>query len=267
MDFQEFLDYLNSNTLLGIPLVNLLSLLLIAVVAIILERMMTRYLSRFARRARLAPNVANSLSLTFRLLILIGAVASVVKVGWLPTEWFVTFSALGGAAVGFASTKTIGNFVAGLYLLATRPYRVGDYVRFGAVEGIVTEMTINYTKIQTIGNNIVSISNLQIMDRDITNYLYESDRHDGLYCYTFEIGFDHSVPTARIEGVFTEALRQYEGKFQRAPSYMLARSDAFGRVYVVYLYVKDPREIFTYRPEIAREVFRRWDKQRNGHKR
>jgi small-conductance mechanosensitive channel len=251
---------------LGVSVIQLLSLIIVAAVAIILERVITRYLSSVARRARLAPNVANNLILTSRLLILVGALVAVVRVGGLPTEWFVAFSALGGAAIGFASTKTIGNFVAGLYLLAARPFRVGDYVRIGTVEGIVQEMAINYTKILTIGNNVVSISNLQIMDRDITNYLYERDGHGGLYCYTFEIGFDHSVPTEKLERIFAEVFEQYADKFPQKPSYMLARSAGFDRVYVVYLYVKRPEEVFALRPHIAEEVFKRWDKEKAKQK-
>ncbi len=82
----------------------------------------------------------------------------------------------------------------GLYLLATRPFKVCDYVRLGTVEGIVQEITINYTKLFTIANNVVSIINLQILQRDMVNYLYETDKANP-YCYTFEIGFDHSVST------------------------------------------------------------------------
>jgi hypothetical protein len=119
----------------------------------------------------------NSMALAFRLLILVGAIAALVRLGGLPSEWFVAFSALSGAAVGFASTQTIGNFIAGLYLLATRPFKVEDYVRLGTSEGIVQEITINYTKILTIGYNVVSISNLQVMSRDMTNFSYESEDH------------------------------------------------------------------------------------------
>jgi small-conductance mechanosensitive channel len=135
-------------------------------------------------------------------------------------------------------------------------------VRIGAVEGIVQEMAINYTKILTIGNNVVSISNLQIMDRDITNFLYESSERDGLYCYTFEIGFDHSISMEKIAKVFSEVFEQYGDRFAQKPSYMLVRSAAFDRIYMVYLYVKRPEDIFALRPQIAEEVFRRWDKER-----
>jgi small-conductance mechanosensitive channel len=258
----RFFEYLESQTFLGVTLSTLIWLVAIVVVAIILERVMTRYLRKFAKRARLEPNVANRLILTFRLLVLIGALTALVRAGGLPTDWIVAFSAIGGAAVGFASTKTIGNFIAGLYLFAARPFRVGDYVRVGTVEGIVEEMTINYTRILTIGNNIVSISNLQILDRDITNYLYYAEEGSTLYCYTFEVTFDHSVSTAKIAKIFYKVFEQYRNKLPKSPSYMLIRSGGFERVFLVYLYVKNPEDVFNLRPKITEELFDLWDEER-----
>ena len=248
--------------LFGIDLSTIMGLIIIAAVAIVLERFFTRYLSRFAKRAKLEPSAANNLVLTFRILILIGAVLVIGRVGGLQPEWIVSISAIGGAALGFASTKTLGNFIAGLFLLAARPFRVGDYVRIGTVEGIVQEITINYTKMLTIGNNTVSISNLQILDRDITNYMYQSRKNFSLHCYTFEIGFDHSVSAEKIAEIFKEVFERHRHTLPKAPSYMLTRSTALDRVYVVYLYVEHPEDIFTLRPQIAEEVFERWDMER-----
>lgn len=248
--------------LFGIDLSTIMGLIIIAAVAIALERLFTRYLSRFAKRAKLEPSAANNLMLTFRILILIGAVLIIGRVGGLQPEWIVSISAIGGAALGFASTKTLGNFIAGLFLLAARPFRVGDYVRIGTVEGIVQEITINYTKMLTIGNNTVSISNLQILDRDITNYIYQSRKNFSLHCYTFEIGFDHSVSAEKIAEIFKEVFERHRHTLPKDPSYMLTRSSALDRVYVVYLYVEHPEDIFTLRPQIAEEVFKRWDMER-----
>ncbi|MCJ7559899.1 mechanosensitive ion channel family protein, partial [Candidatus Bathyarchaeota archaeon] len=195
--------------LFGIDFSTIIGIIIIAAVAIILERLFTRYLSRFAKRAKLEPSVTNNLVLTFRILILIGAVLAISRVGGLQPEWILSISAIGGAALGFASTKTIGNFIAGLFLLAARPFTVGDYVRIGTVEGIVQEITINYTKVLTMGNNTVSISNLQILDRDITNFTYESTKNLSLYCYTFEIGFDHSVSAEKIAEIFNEVFERH----------------------------------------------------------
>ena len=248
--------------LFGIDFSTIIGLIIIAVVAIALERFFTYYLSRFAKRAKLEPSAANNLVLTFRIFILIGAVLIIGRVGGLQPEWIVSISAIGGAAVGFASTKTLGNFIAGLFLLAARPFKVGDYVRIGTVEGVVQEITINYTKVLTIGNNTVSISNLQILDRDVTNYKYQSRKNFSLYCYTFEVGFDHSVSSEKLAEIFEEVFERHRHTLPRKPSFMLTRSSAFDRVYVVYVYVEHPEDIFTLRPQIAEEVFKRWDMER-----
>jgi small-conductance mechanosensitive channel len=248
--------------LFGIDLNVILYLLLIAAVAIALERIFTIYLSRFAKRVKMQRSSGNNLVLTFRMIILIGALLAISRVGGLQPEWIVSFSAIGGAALGFASQKTIGNFIAGLYLLAARPFRIEDYVRIGTVEGIVQEITINYTKVLTIGNNMVSISNLQILDRDIINYTLQSTKNLDLYCYTFEIGFDHRVATEKIAEIFQEVFERHVHSLPKKPGYMLTRSAAFERIYAVYLYVEHPEDIFTLRPQIAEEVFKRWDMER-----
>ena len=250
-------------TLFGIDVSTIIWIIVIAAVAIILERLITRYLSRFAKRVKLEPSAANNLALIVRILILIGIVLAIGRVGGLQPEWIISFSAIGGAALGFASTKTIGNFIAGLFLLAARPFKVGDYVRIGTVEGIVREITINYTKVLTMGNNTVSISNIQILDRDITNYTYESGKNFSLNCYTFEIGFDNTVSTEKIAAIFNEVFERIIYTLPRKPSYMLIRSDGLGRVYMVYLYVEHPEDIFTLRPQVAEEVFKRWDMERS----
>jgi small-conductance mechanosensitive channel len=249
---------MTAGNVLGVDLYIIVTVVVIAVVALVMER----YLSRFAKRAKLEPSAANNLVLTFRILILIGAVLAISRVGGLQPEWIISFSAIGGAALGFASTKTLGNFIAGLFLLAARPFRVGDYVRIGTVEGIVQEITINYTKVLTIIKNIVSISNLQILDRDITNFAHQGGKDLSLYCYTFEIGFDHRVPTQKITEIFTEVFERHLHTLPKKPEYMLVRSAAFDRVYLIYLYVEHPEDIFTLRPQIAEEVFKRWDMQR-----
>jgi small-conductance mechanosensitive channel len=146
-----------------------------------------------------------------------------------------------------------------------RPFKVGDYVRLGTVEGIVQEITINYTKILTIGNNMVSIINLQILQRDMVNYLHEGD-NARLYCYTFEIGFDHSISVEKTAEIFNDVFEKHGQRLPRKPSYMLTRSDAFGRVYTVYVYVEKPEDIFILRPQIAEEVFARWDREKSKTK-
>jgi hypothetical protein len=70
------------------------------------------------------------------------------------------------------------------------------------------------------------------------------------------------VSTEKIAEIFDEVFQRYIHTLPKKPSYMLTRSGAFERVYVVYLYVEHPEDIFTLRPQVAEEVFKRWDIER-----
>ena len=58
-------------------------------------------------------------------------------------------SAILGLIIGFASQRTLGNFVAGLMIAITQPLRLGDWVEIGGVGGSVEEIGLMYTFIRT----------------------------------------------------------------------------------------------------------------------
>jgi len=240
-------------------LITVIYVVLTVVVAVVVERLTTRYLRGFSRRRELPPDMENGLVLTSRLLILMGAVIAIFRVGGIPAELLVAYSALGGALVGFASTKTIGNFIAGFYVLVVRPFRVKDYVRIGSIEGIVEEVTLNYTKILTSVNTTVLISNQRVLDQDITNYRL-SGSTPPLYCYSFELDFDHTLPADRLEKMFDEVIEQYVERLPRKPEYTMIRLTSFSRYYRFYLYAESPREIFTLQPALTKNITEAWDK-------
>lgn len=80
-------------------------------------------------------------------------------------------SALLGTAIGFASTTTMGNFLAGLYIMTTRPFLIGDYIILpdSKVEGRVKEITVNYTKITLPTGNTILVSNSKFLGQSIIN--------------------------------------------------------------------------------------------------
>jgi len=240
-------------------LITLIQVVVVAVVAFVLERVFTRHIRRFVRRRELPPDVGNGLVLFFRLLVIVGAIVVLLGVGGVPPEWLVTFSALGGAAVGFASTRTVGNFISGLFVLVVRPFRVHDYVRIGNVEGIVEEITINYTKIRTQSNTTVLISNQRILDQDITNYRCE-ESGPPQYCYGIELTFDHSVSIDKLEKIFNNVIEEYKEKLPRKPWYVMTKITSFARYYMFYLYVESPEDIFTLQPIFVRDLTESWEK-------
>jgi small conductance mechanosensitive channel len=240
-------------------LVTAIWIIVIAAAAMILERLVTRWLRGFIRRTEMPRDVGNGLILTGRLIILVGAVVALLRVGGVPSELLISFSALSGAAVGFASTRTIGNLIAGIFILVTRPFRVGDYVRIDGVEGIVQEITLNYAKILTPSNNVVSISTQRILDRDITNFRFRGEESN-LFCYGFELTFDYSLPTEKLEALLNVVIERYAEKLPKKPEFLQSRLTSFARHYMFYIYVEDPKDIFVLQPQILKEITRELEK-------
>jgi small conductance mechanosensitive channel len=245
-------------------LITILWLIVVAVAAIILERILTRWLRRFIEKTQMPPDVGNGLILTVRLLILVGAVVALLHVGGVPSDIIVSFSALGGAAVGFASQRTIGNLIAGVYLLIARPFRVGDYIRIDSIEGIVREITINYAKILTPDNTVVSISTQRILDKEVTNFRFKGEE-EKLYCYGFELNFDHSLPTEKLEEILDSVIERYAEVLPKKPEYQAVKFTRLDRNYKFYIYVEDPKDIFILQPKILREIIETWDKAKPGN--
>jgi small-conductance mechanosensitive channel len=78
-------------------------------------------------------------------------------------------SAILGLIIGFASQRTLGNFVAGLMIAMTQPLRLGDWVEVGGVEGAVEEIGLMYTFIRTEDNARLVIPNEKLASDTIRN--------------------------------------------------------------------------------------------------
>ena len=78
-------------------------------------------------------------------------------------------SAVLGVIIGFASQRTLGNFVAGLMIAMTQPLRLGDWVEVTGVEGSVEEIGLMYTFIRTEDNARLVIPNEKLASDTIRN--------------------------------------------------------------------------------------------------
>jgi small-conductance mechanosensitive channel len=78
-------------------------------------------------------------------------------------------SAVIGIIVGFASQRTLGNFVAGLLIAFTQPLRLGDTVVVENIEGVVEEIGPIYTFVRTEGGDRLVIPNEKLASDTIRN--------------------------------------------------------------------------------------------------
>src|ERR687888_1839779 len=78
-------------------------------------------------------------------------------------------SAVLGIVVGFASQRTLGNFVAGLLIAFTQPLRLGDDVVIEDTRGVVEEIGLIYTFVRTDDGERLVIPNEKLASDTIRN--------------------------------------------------------------------------------------------------
>ncbi len=101
---------------------------------------------------------------------------------------------VGSVAIGFAFRDILQNFLAGILLLITEPFRVGDQIVFGNYEGTVEHIETRATSIRTYDGRRVVIPNGQLYTQAFTvNTAYDKRRMD----VDIEIGYEDDIPQAK----------------------------------------------------------------------
>lgn len=74
-----------------------------------------------------------------------------------------------GVAIGLALQGSLSNFAGGVIILLIKPFKVGDYVIQGSLEGTVSEIQLFYTTLTTGDNRKIIIPNGQLADNSLIN--------------------------------------------------------------------------------------------------
>jgi small-conductance mechanosensitive channel len=78
-------------------------------------------------------------------------------------------SAVLGVIIGFASQRTLGNFVAGLLIAISQPVRLGDRVSYAGEDGVVEEIGLTFTFIRTRDDARIVVPNEKLVSDTIRN--------------------------------------------------------------------------------------------------
>jgi small-conductance mechanosensitive channel len=78
-------------------------------------------------------------------------------------------SAVLGVIIGFASQRTLGNFVAGLLIAISQPVRLGDRVSYAGEDGVIEEIGLTYTLIRTREDARLVVPNEKLVSDTIRN--------------------------------------------------------------------------------------------------
>jgi small conductance mechanosensitive channel len=106
-----------------------------------------------------------------------------------------------GIIVGFASQRTLGNFVAGLLIAFTQPVRLGDDVVVEDTEGIVEEIGLIYTFVRTAKGDRLVIPNEKLASDTIRNSTIRSREKVAEITLQVPLGRDVGTVVDRLRGL------------------------------------------------------------------
>ena len=107
------------------------------------------------------------------------------------------FATLGGAlalAVGFAAQDLIANFVAGVFIIQDEPFTVGDWIEWNGNGGVVREIQLRVTKLDTFDNELVTVPNSDLASAAVVNNVANDQRRVAV---GFGIGYEDDIEQAR----------------------------------------------------------------------
>jgi small-conductance mechanosensitive channel len=118
----------------------------------------------------------------------------------------VTTLGLGSVAVGLVFKDVFQNFLAGVLMLVTKPFRVGDQIRFQDFEGTVEDIQARATLLTTYDGRRVVLPNAQLYTNPVVvNTAFACRRSE------YDVGVGYGDDVARAKELILTALRETEG--------------------------------------------------------
>ncbi|MEW5857542.1 MAG: mechanosensitive ion channel family protein [Cyanobacteriota bacterium] len=151
---------------------------------------------RLTRRHRQARNLGMVLGrLAQGLIILVGLfIALSIVIPTFQAGDLVQLLGISGVAIGFAFRDILQNFLAGILILLTEPFKLDDQIAFKSFEGTVEDIQTRATTIRTYDGRRVVIPNAELFTNSVTvNTAFENRRLE----YNVGIGYGDDIDRAK----------------------------------------------------------------------
>lgn len=171
-------------------------------------------------------------------LVILGLlVALVIALPTFRPGQLVQLLGISSVAIGFAFRDILQNFLAGILLLLTEPFRIGDQIRFGEYEGIVEDIQTRATMIRTYDSRRIVIPNAELFTHSVTvNTAFPHRRLE------YDVGIGYGDDVERAKELMLQAVKGVEGVLaDPAPDVLLVGFGASSVSLRVRWWIEPPR--------------------------
>ena len=206
-------------------------------------RLLAKQITSLKEQRKLGESVAFSLNRAVKwvsILVVLGVV--VVQLGF-DIGLIAGFLALaGGTIIGFAAMNTIGNAIAGLIVMVSRPFRIGDRILFKGQFADVVAIDLIYTRLKTLDNVLISVPNQELLTSEIDNYGKKTTVRRSC-----SITAGYELSTEQVETALMEAANKVKEVLNEPIPYVwITGFGDFAVEYTLYVFINQVKRI----PEI-----------------
>jgi small-conductance mechanosensitive channel len=160
---------------------------------------------------------------------------------------------LGGTIIGFAAINTLGNTIAGLIVMTSRPFKVGDRIFFNGQFADVEAIELIYTKMRTLDNVLVSIPNQELLKAEIDNYGKNSVVRRGC-----SITAGYELTSEQVQAALIEASNKLiELKYileTPNPYVWITKFGNYAVEYTLYVFIQDIKRLSEIDSNVKRNI-------------
>ena len=161
------------------------------------------------------------------------SVIALLGIFGVETTSFAAVIGAAGLAIGLAFQGTLSNFSAGVMLLTFRPFSIGDYIKSGDQEGIVAEIGLFVTALDTLDNQRVILPNSAVISGNIVNVTHHDARRVDI-----NVGVSYGADLKQVREVLDKAAGGLEGRIDKGHQIFLASMGASSVDFQVRIWCK-----------------------------
>ena len=160
----------------------------------ILDRIMKKWAER--SEATLDDNLVDMIRKCLRGLIVFLAILMAIQNLGYSISGLLASLGIGGIAVAMAAKDSIANVFGSLMIIFDRPFKTGDWIVAGNIEGTIEEVGFRSTKIRTFAKTLVTVPNSVIANMGIDNFSRMPKRRMKL-----SVGITYNTTSEQMRGV------------------------------------------------------------------
>ena len=273
LSIQELFPWLQwSNTILTYLLIPFGIILLAILITRIFRRIMHRYFEQSSHTLKVDPTrykfFKNAVSF---IIFLIAFTIIFYTIPQLRTLGVSLFAGAGILAIiiGFASQAAFANIISGVFIVSSKPFRVGDYIKISnEFFGTVEDITLRHTVIRNNENRRIIIPNSLINSETSIN----SNIVDETTCSLIELGISYDSDIDKAIAIIQEETKKHpllldnrtdEDKEKGVPE-VVVRVMGFGESSVnlrAYAWAATSFDGFVMRTDLFKIIKKRFDKE------